>query len=323
MKQTVSTILAISIIVIATGSLLSQKKKSRFFSEEETTINTENGNIYGTLLIPKKVKTKIPVALIIAGSGPTDRDGNNPVMKNNSLKMMAEGLGKNKIASLRYDKRGIAKSKEAAINEKDIRFDDFVTDAAKWIEKLKQDNRFSSVIVIGHSEGSLIGMIAGEKSNADKYISLAGVGNNISVVLKEQLKDQPKKIKEESYIIIDSLAQGDTVVNINQNMKSLFRKSVQAYLISWLKYEPQIEIKKLNIPILLIQGTTDMQVSVDEANLLKKAYPKAELEIIENMNHVLKESTDDYVENMKTYYTPDIPLKEELIEIITKFILDE
>lgn len=315
------TVLIISIcVIIFSGIDGFSQNKSKFYTTEETTLETSTGNISGTIMLPKKLKSQVPVILIIAGSGPTDRNGNNPMMKNNSLLMLAEGLAKNNIATLSYDKRGIADSKDAGMNEIDLRFENYIDDATAWIKKLKNDNRFNKIIIAGHSEGSLIGMIATNNGKADMYISIAGIGSNASTILKEQLKDQPDNIKDEAFIIIDSLVKGDTVSQVSKNMQVLFRKSVQPYLISWFKYEPQDEIKKLNIPILIIQGTTDMQVGVKEANLLKEAYPNAELQIIEQMNHVLKESSDEYVENMKTYYTPDIPIKIELIDIISTFI---
>ncbi|WP_197088647.1 alpha/beta hydrolase [Rufibacter radiotolerans] len=130
---------------------------------DPTELVTEKGNLKGTLLSPAGAK-KMPVVLLISGSGPTDRDGNNPAMKNNSLKMVAEGLQAQGIASLRYDKRGIAESKAAGISEADLRFDQYAQDATAWAQKLKQDKRLSKVIILGHSEGSLIGMIAAREA---------------------------------------------------------------------------------------------------------------------------------------------------------------
>jgi alpha/beta superfamily hydrolase len=127
--------------------------------ESEILLKTPTGTLSGTLLIPGEI-SKYPVALIIAGSGPTDRDGNNTSMKNNSLKLLATSLAEHQIASLRYDKRGIGASREAAISEADLRFEDFIEDARDWIGLLIKDKRFSEVIVIGHSEGSLIGMVS-------------------------------------------------------------------------------------------------------------------------------------------------------------------
>jgi uncharacterized protein len=282
-------------------------------------LETKTGKIRGTITTPES-KTPVPIVLIIAGSGPTDRDGNNIQMKNNSLKMLAEELLKNNIATLRYDKRGIAESKDAAREEKDMRFDDLVKDAAEWVKLLKADKRFSKVIIAGHSEGSLIGMIAAKDAGADGYISIAGAGHAADVILKEQLKSQPAGVTDICYPILDSLKKGKTVDSVPKMLYSLFRPSVQPYMISWFKYDPQVELKKLNIPILILQGTTDIQVSEEDAKALFNANNKAEYHLIKGMNHILKEAEADRAKNIATYTNPDLPIKEELIIDIVNFI---
>src|ERR1035437_1292123 len=134
------------------------------------------------------------VALLIAGSGPTDRDGNNLAMKNNSLKMLANELAKNGIASLRYDKRGIGNSKTTGFNEADIRFDNYVNDAKEWVIYLKKVLKFNNIVVIGHSEGSLIGMIVAQDKAVSKYVSVAGAGQPADKIIREQLKNQPPSV---------------------------------------------------------------------------------------------------------------------------------
>ena len=288
--------------------------------DQKITLKTATGEIFGTLSTPAKFH-KIPVALIIAGSGPTDRDGNNPVMKNNSLKMLAAELTKNGIATLRYDKRGIAESKASVKSEADLRFDDYVNDAKGWIQLLKADKRFSKVIVIGHSEGSLLGMIAAV--NADKFISIAGAGQSADKILKEQLSSQAKEVQDLCFPIIDSLKNGKTVDNINPMLFSLFRPSVQPYMISWFKYDPQIEIKKLSIPTLIIQGTNDIQVSVEDARRLSKANPGAKLVMIDKMNHIFKLVDGDRQKNITTYNDSSLPIADELSKSIIGFILNK
>lgn len=290
------------------------------FVETKIILHTKTGEIFGTLTTPEKFD-KIPVALIIAGSGPTDRDGNNPMMKNNSLKILASELSKNGIATLRYDKRAIAESKAAGISETDLRFDDYVNDAREWVQLLKQDKRFSKVIVIGHSEGSLIGMLAG--MTADKFISVAGAGQSADKILKEQLSAQPKEVQDLSFPIIDSLKNGKKVDNVNPMLFSLFRPSIQPYMISWFKYDPQNEIKKLSIPTLILQGTNDIQVSVEDARRLSNANSKAHLVLIDKMNHIFKIVEGDRQANLKTYNNPSLPIADELVKSITDFILKE
>lgn len=288
--------------------------------ETKITLQTKTGDLFGTLTTPEKFN-KVPVALIIAGSGPTDRDGNNPMMKNNSLKMLAAELSKNGIATLRYDKRGIAESKASGKSEADLRFDDYVNDAKDWIQLLKQDKRFSKVIIIGHSEGSLIGMMAG--AHATKFISVAGAGQSADKILKVQLSTQPKVVQDLCFPIIDSLKNGKTVENVNPMLFSLFRPAVQPYMISWFKYDPQVEIKKLTIPVLIVQGTNDIQVSVDDARRLSAANPKAKLVLIEKMNHVFKLVEGDRQANLATYSNPVLSVADELVESISKFILKD
>ncbi|RUA12360.1 MAG: alpha/beta hydrolase [Flavobacteriia bacterium] len=305
-------ILLLTILIFLSFQIKAQK-------EEDLVLETKTGNINGSLLIPENQKD-LPVALIIAGSGPTDRNGNNPYMKNNSLKMLAEGLAKEGIASLRYDKRGIATSKEAGIKEEDLRFENYVQDAEEWIKRLKKDKRFKEVIVIGHSEGSLIGMIASKKAGADKYVSIAGAGMPAGDVVREQLKNQPAIVTDAALPILDSLEQGKTVKDVPPMLAGLFRMSVQPYIISWFKYDPRKEIAKLDIPVLIVQGTTDIQVSLKDAENLKKANPKAELKVIEGMNHIFKEAEADRMKNMQTYSQPDLPLHKDLVKVISGFI---
>ena len=143
--------------------------------EEPSNLVTQTGTIYGTLELPAAT-FPVPVVLIIAGSGPTDRDGNSKALpgSNNSLKLLASELASRGIASVRYDKRGIAASMASAGTERDLRFDNYVADAEGWIRKLRSDSRFTAITVAGHSEGSLVGMIAAREAGADGYVSLEG-----------------------------------------------------------------------------------------------------------------------------------------------------
>ena len=289
-------------------------------TSEEVIIVSDSIEIHGTLLIPDKAKN-IPVAIIIAGSGPTDRNGNNTQMANNSLKLLAEALVDSGIASLRYDKRGIAGSAGSEIREIDMRFDDYVRDAGAWVGLLSKDKRFNEVVIIGHSEGSLIGMIISQRGKVDKYISIAGAGRSADVILLEQIRTGSPFFTIPATNILDSLSNGHTVTILPPALEGLFRPSVQPYLISWFKYDPAKEIAKVDIPVLIIQGTTDIQIPISDAETLAEANPKAELVLIENMNHIFKEAPAERNENIKTYSDPDLPLIEGFATDIISFIL--
>ena len=296
-----------------------QDKKQDTYKESNVILKINNDQLFGTLTVPDLTK-KYPVALIIAGSGPTDRDGNNPMMKNNSLKMLAEALAKNGIASLRYDKRGIGESKASAIAESSLVFENYTEDAKSWINFLKQDKRFSQLVIIGHSEGSLIGMIAGAKAN--KFISIAGAGDSADKIIKAQISSKSnKQIEEMTFPIIDSLKTGNTVKKVDPMLNSLFRSSIQPYLISWFKYNPQTEIKKLNVPVLILQGNNDLQVTVQDAENLSKSNKNAELLIVDKMNHIMKIIEGDKQANLESYNNATLPISEVMTNKIVSFIL--
>ncbi len=290
---------------------------------DEVSIVVNGCTLKGTLEVPKSDKP-IDVALIIAGSGPTDRDGNNPLgVKSNSYKMLADSLFKSGFASLRYDKRGIGASDK--VNESQLTFDTYVNDAIEWINYLKNNKRFSKIIVIGHSEGSLIGMIAAKRADVSKFISLCGAGRPAYSLIEEQLKSNklPDELLNKSIAIMDSLKLGITVKNVDPSLNMLFRPSVQPYMISWFKYDPVKEISKLSIPILIVEGTTDIQVDVEDAEFLSKANKNSELAVIEKMNHILKNvPTRDKNINIQSYSNPELPLSSELCKRITNFLND-
>lgn len=286
---------------------------------DTVTLDTGTGVLEGTLLSPPS-DHPVPVALIIAGSGPTDRNGNNAMMVNHSLKMLAEGLSEAGIASLRYDKRGIGASAGAASSEAELRFEHYVEDARAWVEKLRNDDRFDEVWIIGHSEGSLIGMAAAQAEPIDGFISLAGAGLPAGQVLRRQLSAQAPAVLEPSLAIIEQLEAGDTVADVPPMLASLFRPSVQPYLISWFRYDPRKLIAALDCPVLIVQGSTDLQVTEEDANQLAEAQPAAESLLIDGMNHVLKEVTIDRLPNLQTYNMPELPLKAELMPGMVAFI---
>ncbi|MFV0232458.1 alpha/beta hydrolase [Empedobacter falsenii] len=305
-------LLFLILLLFSNFKLLAQT--SNDINETEIQLNENNIQLFGTLCLPYEMKNKIPIVLLISGSGPTDRNGNNQMMTNNSLKYLAHELAKKGIASIRYDKRGIGESSIPQLDESKLTFDDYVNDAKNWVTLIKKDERFNSIIIAGHSEGSLIGMLA-SKNNVNKFISISGAGEPIDQTLKKQLKHLPEQLKNEAYGIIDTLKNGKIVKNINPNLSTLFRQSVQPYLISWFKYNPVEEFNKLTIPNLVIQGDMDIQVGIENA---KNLSPQSAV-IIQKMNHVLKNV--DAKEDISSYYNPDLPINKELVDTIIHFIL--
>ena len=258
------------------------------FAQEKnyvTTLVSIDQEIQGTLLSPKK-QNNTPLAILIAGSGPTDRDGNQAHLKNNSLKYLAEGLAEKEITVFRYDKRIIAQMNKGTVQEDKLTFEDGVNDALLVVNYFKK--KYKNIIIIGHSEGALIGILAAQKTPISKLISLSGAGNNSAALIEEQIKKNAPQLKEEAQKVLNLLKKGEQVDNISPYLAPVFRKSVQPYLISWFKYDPTKEIAKMKIPVFIIQGTNDLQVEKKETQLLKEAQPKAQLLFVEGMNHNIK-----------------------------------
>jgi pimeloyl-ACP methyl ester carboxylesterase len=309
----------LSILLFATLSVMSALASAS--DSSNFILKTATGSIYGTLETPAN-KGKVPVILIIAGSGPTDRNGNalKLGLNTNIYLQLADSLALHGIASLRYDKRGIGASAAAMKSESDIRFDHYIDDAIGFIKMLRADQRFSRIIVFGHSEGSLIGMIAAGRASADAYISAAGAGDRIDKIIENQLAAQSAPLAAKATILFDSLSKGLTVQDPGNGLSSLFHASVQPYLISWIKYNPQQEIRQLHIPVLILQGTADLQVGVGDAESLKKAAPQATLQLISQMNHVFRQTSGDQNDNIATYKNPNLQLKPELVSDIVAFV---
>lgn len=292
------------------------------YSGQDVEITVKEGKLHGTVEVPSG-ETPCPAVVIISGSGPTDRDGNIPSMgiKNNSLKLLAESLAAKGIASVRFDKRGVGESVSAMTSEEDLRFETYIDDAVMWGKELQRDKRFNQVAIIGHSEGSLIGLAACQKMDTDAFITIAGAGVSGSELLLSQLKPKlPKKLFDDAATIIDSLNHGKMVDSVPPDLNTLFRKSVQPYIISWFRYTPEKEIAKLKVPILVVNGSSDIQVGMEHAVALAKSNRHARLVSIRGMNHVLKKVSGSLREQLPSYGDPTLPIAEELVEEITSFI---
>ncbi|WP_445179138.1 alpha/beta hydrolase [Pseudomonas sp. McL0111] len=285
------------------------------------TLDTGTGELFGSLLLPKS-DNPVPVVLIISGSGPTDRDGNNPDGgRNDSLKRLAWVLAKHNVASLRYDKRGVAASLAATPDERNLSVEAYVADAQAWARKLKADPRFGQLILLGHSEGALIATLAAPGADAAAVISLSGSARPVDQVIREQLaRNLPPPLMQRSNELLDSLKAGHTDDNVPAPLQTIFRPSVQPYLISLFRQNPAKAFAQLKMPALIVQGSNDMQVEVGDAQALKAAKPDAQLAVIEGMNHVMRIVPADVKRQMASYKDPNLPLAAELGSRILEFI---
>ena len=290
------------------------------FANDYKILSFDNHPIHGTLINSSELSPFL--AIIIAGSGPTDRDGNNSSMKSNYLKMLAEELNKNGISSFRYDKRGVSKSLGDIKSPNEIQFLDYVNDAKSIINHFKDTKKYKKIVIIGHSEGSLIGMLA-SKSIADGFISIAGAGVDYLTLIQRQLSNRAPYIKSMSDPIIEQLKKNNLVDSVPPLLNNLFGNNIQRFLIDASSYNPAVEISKLDMSVLIIQGANDIQVEVKDAEILHAASSKSKLEIIQGMNHVFRQASENFILNLQTYTNPDLPIDKHLPLIITDFIFEK
>jgi pimeloyl-ACP methyl ester carboxylesterase len=264
----------------------------------------------------------VPVVLIIPGSGPTDRNGNSADgARNDSLKRLAWVLARHNIASVRYDKRGVAASLAATPDERNLTLDAYVSDAVAWGKLLKADPRMGPLIVLGHSEGALVAALAAPQLNPAGVISLSGSARPVDQVIRQQLADHmPPALLLRSNQILDHLKAGQVDADVPTPLEGIFRPSVQPYLISLFRADPAAAFAKLKMPALIIQGTNDLQVGVADAQQLQKAKPDAELTVIEGMNHVMRIVPNDVKQQLESYNDPQLPLAAELGTRLVRFI---
>jgi len=283
-------------------------------------LDTGTGVLKGSLILPRSARPQ-PVVLFVSGSGPSDRDGNSPGARNAALQRLAEALGQRRIASVRFDKRGVAASRGAEPDESRLSVERYVDDLVAWIRLLQADPRFSRVILLGHSEGALIASLAADRVPVAGVVTLAGSGRPIDVVLREQLagKLSPAGLASAQWII-DQLLRGTPVPEVPRELLVLFRPSVQPYLISLFRQHPAQAFAGIRSPALIVQGTHDVQVEVADARALQRAKPDAELAIVPGMNHVLRIAPAAFRAQLPTYDDPDRPLARELSERVANFV---
>lgn len=258
-------------------------------AESEFELATDWGRLSGTLQLPEG-RGPWPAALLVAGSGPTDRDGNNPLLPVaiDTLKLLAQALAARGLASLRFDKRGVGGSACPGLSEEALRFDHLVDDAVLLARALADDARIARVVLAGHSEGALIAALAAIETPVHALVSMAGAGCRASALLRRQIEGRlPPDLSQQALSVLDALEQGDTVAEVSEELVLLFRPSVQPYLASWFRHDPPQVLGEVEVPVLIVQGTADTQVGVENAHWLHAGQPAARLRLVEGMDHVL------------------------------------
>ncbi len=286
--------------------------------------NTKNqeinitSQVKGTLMVPETDRA-VPLVIFIPDQGVVDRNGNDMRSKHFAYKQLADSLFAHNIATYRYDKRTFTQVKNRRVDNNTV-LDDFIDDAKKVIAAFSNDRRFSKIVVLGHGQGSLVGMLAAGE-NVDQFISVAGAADPIDQIIVGQIAQQQPGLDKVAKKTFDKMRSQEGVVeDIQPALQSILHPSVQPFIKSWMKYDPKAVISGWSFPILILHGSKDRQIDAANAQQLADSSNNAEVKIIDGMNHIMKRVGDDEILASKSYVDPEYKLNDTLIETMIQFI---
>ena len=302
-------------MIIATLAMLGIFPMAMNATAEETKIRV--GAIDAVLTVPSDVE-RPPVALLIAGSGTTDHDGNGPQIKPATLKKLSEQLAARKIATLRYDKRGAGGWKPEFGRPEDFRFRDYVDDAVALVNYLR-DGKFSKVILVGHSEGGLVAILTARRVPVDRLVLLATAARRQGDLLKAQLeKTLAPEMFQPIAKAIDDIMAGQIVDPPPAGLS--IPPPMQPGIASAFIEDPIVPLKLIEVPTLIAAGGRDRQLARLDFAALAAASPAAKTLWLADMNHVLVDVADE-ADDLTAYNQPERALDPDLIDSVAAFIL--
>ncbi|MFS4417671.1 alpha/beta hydrolase family protein [Maribacter sp. 2307ULW6-5] len=270
----------------------------------------------GTLSLPN-TDLPVPLAILVHGSGNVDRNGNQgPMVQGNYLKMLSDALNAAGIACYRYDKRTAHLPNAPQL--KGTLLKDFVADVQVAIKHFMEDGRFNGIHLVGHSQGSLVGMLA-VNEQLRSFTSVAGSARPIGEIITEQVTKQDSTLGRVTAAHVKELKETDTLLKVSPYLMNLFAPQNQHFLRNWMAYDPKEVIANLKVPVLLVHGEEDLQVTPGEAKALQNALPAAKLVLVPKMNHVLK-SIENMEDNLKSYRDSNFELSNDLVKALSAFI---
>jgi pimeloyl-ACP methyl ester carboxylesterase len=316
--------IALSVILVAMTLQQADTTAPGAALESAYTFRSGGLELGGTLTTPRGVTKSVPVVVIIAGSGPTDRNGNSLMgIRPNSYAQLAWRLAERGIASLRYDKRGLPGTK-GTFDITTMTMADFAADARVAAESLSRDRRFSRVVFVGHSEGaSLALMAARDGAPVTDVVHVSGLGRGTGEVLREQLSRQFDSATLVRYDTAMKRYLADEPAAVPSGLEMLFVPVNRTYMRSMMAFDPSAAIRAVRQPVLIVQGATDLQASLADAERLHAARPDAKLVVIPEVNHVLKHDTNTTIaaQMATTYKDPTLPIAPAVVAAIADWIL--
>jgi pimeloyl-ACP methyl ester carboxylesterase len=292
-------------------------------AEETFTFPSGQLRIEGTLALPSASRAPLPLGIIVAGSGPTDRNGNQRgELRSDMYLQLAWRLAERGIATLRYDKRGLGTT-AGAFDPASVTFDAFAADVAAAAEAVRADGRFSDVVILGHSEGASLATLAANRGAPLQGIALlAGMGRRFGDVLRGQLAEQ---LDEETMAAYETAMMrylaGEDPGEVPSGLRAFFAPANLRFMQSAVAFDPTAELAAVRVPVLIVQGETDFQIGVEDAELLHAAQPAATLVRIPEANHLFKHAPSrDRRTQAAQYSDPALPIVPELVDAVAEWI---
>jgi uncharacterized protein len=311
-------------VLLAQGAVHGDTVAPAAAIETPYTIHSGTLGLGATLTLPRGAAAQVPVAVIIAGSGPTDRNGNSVLgIRPNSYAQLAWRLAERGIATLRYDKRGMPGT-QGTFDIRKMTLDDFAGDARAAAESLARDPRFSRVVLVGHSEGASLALIAARQgAPVAGVVHVSGLGRPLTDVIREQLSRQFDSATLVRYdTAMKHYLQGEQPADVPQQLAMLFVPVNQTFMRSLAAYDAPAAIRAVRQPVMIVQGETDLQATVADAERLHAARPDARYVLVPEVNHVLKQVADRTLMGQDpSYKDPSLGIAPQVVAAIADWIL--
>lgn len=291
-------------------------------AQEIRSSSLDIGSTRGELCFIEQANPNL-LLIFVPNSGAVDRNGNQSYQRSNVVKKLAEDLALEGNSSYRYDK--ILAPRRGSVSKESVLFEDYIQELERVIDYFQKQNSKQRIILVGYGEGSLVSLVVANNKQIEGLISIAGYGQGIDQAILQQMKRQVPALYQQTESNFELLKKNKSPKEFHPALEVFFGKQNYKFMQSWMKYAPDKYIATLEIPVLLLHGKNDLQVDFSESELLHEAQSNSKLVLLDQVNHVLRDVTNDDMENAKTYNRTDLPISyhvfEELLDFLTSYFL--
>ena len=282
------------------------------------------GALAGTLELPE---APLATALILPGSGATDRNGNSELFQADTYRLLAETLAEYRIATARIDKRGLGGSLDAVEDGNDVSFADYIADTRAWRDTLLAQTGHDCLWLIGHSEGSLIAMMAEGEGQICGLVLLTVPGYVVSEELVQQMVRFSFGTADADALRngMEALIEGRPIsdADLPPTLRQMLPEEVRGFAAELFATDPAALLADTTGPVMAVHGTADIQISAEGLPRLHEAREGVLFVTLAGMSHMLKTEELGSDGLYQSYIDPSLPLHPDLVPPMVDFILGE